>query len=113
MPYAKKKVEIPLCTTCAEAYNAKADAVIVVVEYAKECIAHYVDLDTITCLKKIGDKAHEGHGKKETCNNCIKASCPNPTHRRTRGALDGCDKWEEDPNKQPSTTDSPNKEKGE
>ena len=56
MPYAKKMCKIPLCKTCAIGYLPKADAEIVVVEYAKECIAHYVDLDTLTCLKFSGRK---------------------------------------------------------
>lgn len=59
MPYAKKKCKIPLCKTCAEYYGAKADAEIVVVDYAKECIAHYVDLDTIVCIKRIKDDPPE------------------------------------------------------
>lgn len=55
MPYAKTKIKIPLCTTCADAYEIKTTAEIVVVKSARECLAHYVDLDTVSCLKKKGE----------------------------------------------------------
>jgi hypothetical protein len=52
MPYKNSKIVIPLCKTDAKAYRATKDATIHIVNSAKECLAHYVDLDTITCLER-------------------------------------------------------------
>lgn len=53
MGYAKTKIKIPLCKTDAVGYGATKDAEIVIVKSARECLAHYVDLNTVSCLKPL------------------------------------------------------------
>lgn len=53
MPYKKDQTVIVLCKTCSDAYKPTKDCIVLRANYAMQCLAHYVDLDEITCLKKV------------------------------------------------------------
>jgi hypothetical protein len=65
MPYVNELIKIQLCETCAGEYKGKKNkAKVVISKYARGCLGHYVDLDTIKCIERVA-RSKNGTTQKE------------------------------------------------
>jgi hypothetical protein len=65
MPYVNEIIKIQLCETCAGEYKGKKNkAKVVISKYARGCLGHYVDLDTIKCLERVKGMKSANHERR-------------------------------------------------